>query len=110
MGESDLPPPLALTTVALHGFCDMRIVDFEEWPEFWDDMQADIEDECKEYGDLVCLKIDREAPLCSVFVRFKVPSQAKLCYDKMHKRAFAGRRVTAELQDNKFWENVTDCR
>lgn len=97
-----------LTTVGLHGLCDTRLIDLEEWPEFFDDMMADIEHECKLYGDLTCITIEKSAPLGSAFVRFAAPSQAQKCLETMNGRVFAGRKVTAELQDIKYWDSAVD--
>lgn len=102
----------ALTTVALHGLCDTRLIDFTEWPEFFDDMRTDLVSECRKYGDVVCLCVDRDEPLGSAFVRFAAPSHAAACHAAMHRRCFAGRQLTAELHTSKYYwataKNVED--
>ena len=89
--------------MALHGLCDVRLVDFDEWPEFFQDMYTDIEQECNRYGEVVEVKIDEAAPMGSAWVRFVAPSCAKACQEGMHGRWFAGRKVVAELHKNEVW-------
>merc|ERR1711971_469369 len=99
------PSAIAPTTVGLHGICDLRLVDLEEWPEFFEDMRGGILKECKRHGNVIALCVDETAPFGSAFVRFAAPSEAEACRVAMDKRYFAGYPVTAEIDSNELWKS-----
>merc|ERR1712187_112903 len=102
-GAAPVGSLIGATTVALHGLCDTRLVDFAEWPDFFDDMRVDIEKECKRHGDVVRVCINESVALSSAFVCFGVPAQAEACQTAMDQRFFAGRLVSAKIHSDEIW-------
>lgn len=97
-----------MTTVGLHNLCDMKLVDLEDWPHFYEDMCIDVEKECRKHGQTVKTWVDKTAPFSTVFVRFVAPQMALQCQRAMDNRCFAGRLVVAELCDNSIWAERSD--
>merc|ERR1712046_394520 len=73
------------TTVSLHNLCDLRLVDLEDWPDFFEDMRIDIEKECRKHGETVKTYVDKEEPQGTAYVRFLAPSMASRCQRAMDK-------------------------
>jgi len=92
------------STVGLHGLCELRLVDLEDWPNFFDDMRADVEKECEKYGEVVSIWVDESAPMGSIWLRFLSPAMAVTCQREMDNRWFAGRKIAAELCSSSIWE------
>lgn len=106
--EASLETPSAAAsalhvTVALHGLCDMKFVNLAEWPEFFDEMCEDVEQECSRHGYVETVWADRSATMGSVWLRFATPGQAKACQAAMHDKWFAGRQIEAELHRSDVW-------
>lgn len=96
-----------LSTVALSGLCDMRVIDLLDWPSFFEDMIKDVEKECQKFGMVVRSWADRKAALATVYLRFSTAEEAQLCSQKMENRRFAGQKVTTKLHAARVWQSLT---
>ena len=95
-----------MTSVGLHNLCDLRLIDLDDWPDFFEDMRIDVEKECRKYGSIVKVWVDKTAPRGSVWLRFLTPKMAVECQKAMDKRCFAGRIIQADVCDSAIWQKA----
>ena len=76
---------------------DLRVIDLDEWPEFFEDMRADMELECSKFGEVSKLVIDQECLTGLVMVVYTQALYARRCAAVMDGRWFAGQTITARV-------------
>ena len=87
--------------VHLKNLCDIRLIDRSAWPQFFDDMRVDIEQACRQYGEVLKVYID-EADT-TAWVKYGDVDGALDCQTAMHGHHFAGHMVEAILHTNDEW-------
>lgn len=103
VASADPGSPSRPSVVVLSGLGDLRVVDLDEWPEFFEDMLEDVRRECDAHGEVLQAWADRDDPSCGVWLRFAAPSQAEACRRAMNHRWFAGRRISAVARRDVEW-------
>eukprot|EP00747_Dinoflagellata_sp_TGD_P082655 gnl/TRDRNA2_/TRDRNA2_161774_c0_seq2.p1 gnl/TRDRNA2_/TRDRNA2_161774_c0~~gnl/TRDRNA2_/TRDRNA2_161774_c0_seq2.p1 ORF type:complete len:523 (+),score=98.16 gnl/TRDRNA2_/TRDRNA2_161774_c0_seq2:106-1674(+) len=101
---SDDELPARLVTVILKGMFDLAEV-AEEAPTswrakaWWKELEEEIKEECEKYGQVLSLKCFKYNPEGVISVRFFQPEDASRCAAGLNGRAFANRRVVAQMWD-----------
>jgi len=75
-----------------------------------EELQADIEQECGNYGKVEHVIIykeqqEDETVIVKIFVEFEKFDQVKLAKDGLHNRFFSGRKVVATVYDQELYDN-----
>ncbi|CAE8649741.1 unnamed protein product [Polarella glacialis] len=94
------------STVNLTGLCDMRLIDLDDWPTFFEDMLADVQKECASFGKVMCARVDRTSEFGTVLLRFTSAYAAEACLSSMDNRRFAGRQIEVSVQSNRIWREL----
>eukprot|EP00408_Alexandrium_pacificum_P051872 CAMPEP_0171265648 /NCGR_PEP_ID=MMETSP0790-20130122/58231_1 /TAXON_ID=2925 /ORGANISM="Alexandrium catenella, Strain OF101" /LENGTH=448 /DNA_ID=CAMNT_0011734319 /DNA_START=1 /DNA_END=1344 /DNA_ORIENTATION=+ len=85
------------TIITLHGMFNMSQVNLAVDPEFFNDIHADVEQECRKYGSVVTVWADQSSTRGDVWVRFNDTTSASNCQRALDRRWFAGQQIIAEF-------------
>mmetsp|Transcript_59659 Transcript_59659/g.141956 ORF Transcript_59659/g.141956 Transcript_59659/m.141956 type:complete len:459 (-) Transcript_59659:141-1517(-) len=92
--------------ILLHGMFNMSQVNLATDPEFFNDIHADVEQECRKYGSVTKVWVDRQSPKGDVWVRFADPGSAANCQRALDRRWFAGQQIIAEFTTEVAWAST----
>merc|ERR1712100_228404 len=92
--------------ICLHGMFNMAQVNLASDPEFFTDIHADVEQECRKYGSVAQVWIDRHSPKGDVWVRFADTMSASNCQRALDRRWFAGQQIIAEFVSEVAWSST----
>jgi RNA-binding protein 39 len=91
------------TAIVLHGMFNMAQVNLQTDPEFFNDIHADVEQECRKYGSVMKVWIDRQSPRGDVWTRFADTTSSANCQRALDRRWFAGQQIVAEFVTDAQW-------
>mmetsp|Transcript_48945 Transcript_48945/g.130986 ORF Transcript_48945/g.130986 Transcript_48945/m.130986 type:complete len:149 (-) Transcript_48945:14-460(-) len=91
------------TIITLHGMFNMSQVNLAVDPEFFNDIHADVEQECRKYGSVVTVWADQSSTRGDVWVRFNDTTSASNCQRALDRRWFAGQQIIAEFTNEAAW-------
>jgi len=92
-----------MTTMVLHGMFNMSQVNLATDPEFFNDIHADVEQECRKYGSVVKVWADQSSQRGDVWVRFGDLASSSNCQRALDRRWFAGQQIIAEFCNEAAW-------
>jgi len=90
-------------TIVLHGMFNMSQVNLQTDPEFFNDIHADVEQECRKYGSVTTVWADKDSSRGDVWVRFADITSAANCQRALDRRWFAGQQIIAEFMSEAAW-------
>merc|ERR1711904_176710 len=79
--------------ICLHGMFNMSQVNLATDPEFFNDIHADVEQECRKYGSVQRVWADQSSQRGDVWVRFHDVTSASNCQRALDRRWFAGQQI-----------------
>jgi len=91
------------TVIVLHGMFNPSQVNLENDPEFFNDIEADVEQECRKYGNVVKVWPDQQSSRGDVWVRFNDVNSSSSCQRALDRRWFAGQQIIAEFTTEAAW-------
>jgi len=91
------------TMMCLHGMFNMAQVNLATDPEFFNDIHADVEQECRKYGSVSQVWADQSSNRGDVWVRFSDIGSAQNCQRALDRRWFAGQQIIAEFTNEAAW-------
>merc|ERR1719343_1533846 len=91
------------TIIVLHGMFNPSQVNLQTDPEFFNDIHADVEQECRKYGSVTTVWADRQSSKGDVWVRFNDLNSASNCQRALDRRWFAGQQIIAEFTNEAAW-------
>merc|ERR1712217_37859 len=91
------------TCIVLHGMFNPSQVNINTDPEFFNDIHADVEQECRKYGAVIKVWADKQSIKGDVWVRFGDVTSASNCQRALDKRWFAGQQIIAEFTTEAAW-------
>lgn len=94
---------LPSTVIVLHGMFNPAQVNLASDPEFFNDIEADVEQECRKYGAVAKVWPDQASPRGDVWVRFVDVTSASNCQRALDRRWFAGQQIIAEFTTEAAW-------
>merc|ERR1712194_53233 len=83
--------------IVLHGMFNPAQVNINTDPEFFNDIHADVEQECRKYGPIIRVWADKASLKGDVWVRFGDVASASNCQRALDRRWFAGQQIIAEF-------------
>eukprot|EP00927_Polykrikos_kofoidii_P005620 TRINITY_DN12228_c0_g1_i1.p1 TRINITY_DN12228_c0_g1~~TRINITY_DN12228_c0_g1_i1.p1 ORF type:complete len:489 (+),score=102.85 TRINITY_DN12228_c0_g1_i1:98-1564(+) len=89
--------------IVLHGMFNPSQVNLQTDPEFFNDIHADVEQECRKYGSVVTVWADKGSSRGDVWVRFADTNSAANCQRALDRRWFAGQQIIAEFTSEAAW-------
>jgi len=89
--------------IVLHGMFNPAQVNIQTDPEFFNDIHADVEQECRKYGSVLRVWADRGSIKGDVWVRFADVTSASNCQRALDRRWFAGQQIIAEFTTEALW-------
>jgi len=89
--------------ICLHGMFNMSQVNLATDPEFFNDIHADVEQECRKYGAVTKVWADQSSNRGDVWVRFADVGSASNCQRALDRRWFAGQQIIAEFTTESAW-------
>merc|ERR1719284_1379930 len=89
--------------IVLHGMFNMAQVNLQTDPEFFNDIHADVEQECRKYGAVTTVWADKQSPRGDVWVRFADVTSSSNCQRALDRRWFAGQQIVAEFTTEAAW-------
>merc|ERR1712060_697883 len=92
------------TMICLHGMFNMSQVNLATDPEFFNDIHADVEQECRKYGSVSKVWADQSSNRGDVWVRFSDIASATNCQKALDRRWFAGQQIIAEFASGATWQ------
>eukprot|EP00933_Yihiella_yeosuensis_P001759 TRINITY_DN10293_c0_g1_i1.p1 TRINITY_DN10293_c0_g1~~TRINITY_DN10293_c0_g1_i1.p1 ORF type:complete len:376 (+),score=91.69 TRINITY_DN10293_c0_g1_i1:91-1218(+) len=95
-----------MSVVLLTELCDLRLVDLDDWPTFFEDMQDDIHKECENFGHVLGVWVDKDDDLGRAWVKYGSSDAAEECFSKMNGRWFAGRKIKADVWKRSAWQDI----
>ncbi|CAE8719488.1 unnamed protein product [Polarella glacialis] len=96
--------------ITLHGMFNPSQVNLQSDPEFFNDIHADVEQECKKYGSVGKVWADQASSKGDVWVRFNDPTSAASCQRALDRRWFAGQQIIAEFSTEAVFTNMSGHR
>jgi RNA-binding protein 39 len=99
MGGNQMPT----TIITLHGMFNPTQVNLQTDPEFFNDIHADVEQECRKYGSVSTVWPDKSSTRGDVWVRFADVTSAANCQRALDRRWFAGQQIIAEFTTETAW-------
>lgn len=97
-------------TIVLHGMFNPSQVNIQNDPEFFNDIEADVEQECRKYGSVAKVWPDQASPRGDVWVRFADITSAANCQRALDRRWFAGQQIIAEFTTEALWSATVKSR
>lgn len=98
----------SMRIVILDDLYNLKLVDLQTWPEYYEDMLEDISKEAKVFGGVANVWADKTGATASAWLRFAIASEAESFQQCMDQRWFAGQVIKATLCHNKHWIDVGD--
>lgn len=98
------------TAIVLHGMFNPSQVNIQNDPEFFNDIEADVEQECRKYGSVSKVWPDQASPRGDVWVRFADITSAANCQRALDRRWFAGQQIIAEFTTEALWSATVKSR
>mmetsp|Transcript_54194 Transcript_54194/g.121832 ORF Transcript_54194/g.121832 Transcript_54194/m.121832 type:complete len:466 (+) Transcript_54194:83-1480(+) len=98
-----LGPGMPSSIIVLHGMFNPSQVNLQSDPEFFNDIHADVEQECRKYGSVATVWADRQSSKGDVWVRFSDLTSATNCQRALDRRWFAGQQIIAEFTSEAAW-------
>lgn len=89
--------------LCLHGMFNMAQVNLATDPEFFNDIHADVEQECRKYGAVTKVWADQSSNRGDVWVRFSDVTSGSNCQRALDRRWFAGQQIIAEFTNEAAW-------
>eukprot|EP00930_Biecheleria_cincta_P100910 TRINITY_DN92539_c0_g1_i1.p1 TRINITY_DN92539_c0_g1~~TRINITY_DN92539_c0_g1_i1.p1 ORF type:complete len:434 (+),score=102.68 TRINITY_DN92539_c0_g1_i1:92-1393(+) len=99
-------PGLPTNIIVLHGMFNPSQVNLAADPEFFNDIHADVEQECRKYGAVIKVFADQGSSKGDVWVKFIDPTSAANCQRALDRRWFAGQQIIAEFATEATWAGV----
>merc|ERR1719330_1195635 len=99
MGGMNMPTNI----IVLHGMFNPSQVNLQNDPEFFNDIEADVEQECRKYGSVSKVWPDKQSSRGDVWVRFADVTSAANCQRALDRRWFAGQQIIAEFTNESAW-------
>jgi len=99
-------PGLPTNIIVLHGMFNPSQVNLAADPEFFNDIHADVEQECRKYGAVIKVHADQGSSKGDVWVKFIDPTSAASCQRALDRRWFAGQQIIAEFATEATWAGV----
>lgn len=105
MGAPAMGAPQMMPTsiIVLHGMFNPSQVNLATDPEFFNDIHADVEQECRKYGSVLTVWADKASTRGDVWVRFSDVTSAANCQRALDRRWFAGQQIIAEFTNESAW-------
>eukprot|EP00928_Gymnodinium_smaydae_P063802 TRINITY_DN47291_c0_g1_i1.p1 TRINITY_DN47291_c0_g1~~TRINITY_DN47291_c0_g1_i1.p1 ORF type:complete len:466 (-),score=118.04 TRINITY_DN47291_c0_g1_i1:105-1502(-) len=105
MGGAAANPALSMPTnfIVLHGMFNPSQVNLATDPEFFNDIHADVEQECRKYGSVQTVWADQQSSRGDVWVRFADSQSSSNCQRALDRRWFAGQQIIAEFTTEAAW-------
>mmetsp|Transcript_53216 Transcript_53216/g.147351 ORF Transcript_53216/g.147351 Transcript_53216/m.147351 type:complete len:457 (-) Transcript_53216:100-1470(-) len=91
------------STIVLHGMFNPAQVNLQSDPEFFNDIEADVEQECRKYGSVLKVWPDQSSTRGDVWVRFTDVASSTNCQRALDRRWFAGQQIIAEFTTESAW-------
>merc|ERR1711948_213015 len=91
------------TIIVLHGMFNPSQVNLQSDPEFFNDIEADVEQECRKYGTVTKVWPDQQSSRGDVWVRFTDVTSSANCQRALDRRWFAGQQIIAEFTTEAAW-------
>merc|ERR1711870_113510 len=91
------------TIIVLHGMFNPSQVNLQNDPEFFNDIEADVEQECRKYGSVLKVWPDQQSSRGDVWVRFADVTSSANCQRALDRRWFAGQQIIAEFTTETAW-------
>jgi RNA-binding protein 23/39 len=85
---------------------DVRMALRSDARRFFDDLVIHIENECKKYGKVEKVWVDKLSPNASVWIAFAIPRYASVAHEAMDGRNWGGRQLAAELVDRATFDRA----
>jgi len=98
-----MPMNMPSEIIVLHGMFNPSQVNLASDPEFFNDIHADVEQECRKYGQVVKVWADQASPRGDVWVRFTDTTSSSNCQKALDRRWFAGQQIIAEFTTEAVW-------
>merc|ERR1719384_1629788 len=89
--------------IVLHGMFNPSQVNLGNDPEFFNDIEADVEQECRKYGSVSKVWPDQASSRGDVWVRFADVTSSANCQRALDRRWFAGQQIIAEFTSESAW-------
>merc|ERR1712083_111954 len=105
-GMSNLPSNI----IVLHGMFNPSQVNLANDPEFFHDIEADVEQECRKYGSVSKVWPDQASSRGDVWVRFADVTSSANCQRALDRRWFAGQQIIAEFTSESAWAATVKAR
>lgn len=96
-------PAMPTNIIVLHGMFNPAQVNLMMDPEFFNDIHADVEQECRKYGSVTTVWADKASNRGDVWVRFLDITSASNCQRALDRRWFAGQQIIAEFTTEALW-------
>jgi len=96
-------PGQPTSTIVLHGMFNPSQVNLATDPEFFNDIHADVEQECRKYGSIMTVWADKASSRGDVWVRFTDTNSSSSCQRALDRRWFAGQQIIAEFTSEAAW-------
>lgn len=103
MGMPNAGPGLPTPVIILHGMFNPSQVNLQSDPEFFHDIEADVEQECRKYGNVIKVWPDQQSSRGDVWVRFTDVNSSTNCQRALDRRWFAGQQIIAEFLSEAAW-------
>jgi hypothetical protein len=98
------------TVLALSHMFDPSTVDLEEDPDFYEDVEEDVAQECARYGTVVGAIADRTAQDGRVIVKFGGAPAATSAQAALNGRTFGGQSIRATAAADHEYETLRQAR
>jgi len=102
-GLGGMPLGVPSTIIVLHGMFNPSQVNLQSDPEFFNDIEADVEQECRKYGSVTKVWPDQASSRGDVWVRFTDVNSSSNCQRALDRRWFAGQQIIAEFTNEAAW-------
>eukprot|EP00931_Biecheleriopsis_adriatica_P085183 TRINITY_DN5948_c0_g2_i1.p1 TRINITY_DN5948_c0_g2~~TRINITY_DN5948_c0_g2_i1.p1 ORF type:complete len:436 (+),score=110.65 TRINITY_DN5948_c0_g2_i1:82-1389(+) len=99
-------PGVPSNIICLHGMFNPSQVNLQADPEFFNDIHADVEQECRKYGAVVKVFADQGSSKGDVWVKFTDATSASNCQRALDRRWFAGQQIIAEFSTEAAWSGI----
>ncbi|UKJ88677.1 RNA splicing factor [Theileria orientalis] len=77
--------------------------DYADNKEFFDEIEEDVKEECKKYGEVLKVYLNRRKPDGKVYVKFRSSTDAQTAHKSLQGRYFAGNTIqVGYLSDDQF--------
>jgi len=103
MGGGMMGMSMPTTIIVLHGMFNPSQVNLQSDPEFFNDIEADVEQECRKYGSVIKVWPDQSSMRGDVWVRFGDTTSSSNCQRALDRRWFAGQQIIAEFTTESAW-------